>query len=168
MRLLYLLISVILLCACAPVDAPKSEHKFGMHIDAVLEFVIEYPLKWTKDRRVPFNSNEGELRWTHPDHDETLLRISSFLRTQRSQNVDILERLDVDYPGIKIDLDELTQKPFGEARHIMGRTAQAEIEIYWVTSNNRNYLISLATPPEKRPAASEIINTAVESFQVLP
>ena len=49
-----------------------------MHIDAVLEFVIEYPLDWQKDRRVIYGTSNGEVRWSHQTHSgDVMLRVIS-------------------------------------------------------------------------------------------
>ncbi|MDH3454733.1 MAG: hypothetical protein OEL80_06250, partial [Desulfuromonadales bacterium] len=73
-----------MLQGCASTGKPAAEVKTGMYIDAGLEFVVEYPLAWNKDRRLVFGRREGEVRWTHPEHPHTLLRIKSYLPQQQT------------------------------------------------------------------------------------
>ena len=68
-----LLVCSLLLQGCATMQDTGSKIKTGMHIDAVLECAIEYPLLWTKDRRLTYGTKSGELRWKPPQVDGTIL-----------------------------------------------------------------------------------------------
>ena len=76
--LVLLLLTCFFLANCARQGLSTDQKKIGMHIDAVLEFVIEYPLDWKKDRRVIYGTSNGEVRWTRQtDSGNVMLRVIS-------------------------------------------------------------------------------------------
>ena len=84
-----LIFFLITLPGCALTGASPSEIKVGLHIDAVLELVVEYPLHWKKDRRLEYGRNEGEIRWTPPEQDNTLLQVTSYFRKYQTDEQEL-------------------------------------------------------------------------------
>ena len=164
-----LLVLCILLHGCASTKKPKSGVKVGMHIDAVLEFIVEYPLSWSKDRRLTYGSKDGEVRWTHPDHPDTLLTIKSDLqkRQELSQEQQV-EQVLHKYVGLEVATNEAITLPAGETWHITGNTAQVNIDIYLLLHSDRSYLIALTAPADKIDAYEDLMNRVTQSFQALP
>jgi len=140
--------------------------KIGMHIDAVLEFVVEYPLQWKKDRRLEYGRHEGEIRWSHPDQGGTLLQVSSHLR-QHTTDEQELTLLLKDYPGLTESLREQVKLPAGKAWHISGQTTQQQIELYLFLKPNRAYAIALKTLPENFAGYDVLMAKIIRSFQTL-
>ena len=168
--LFFLLFSLcIILQGCASTKKPKSGVKIGMHIDAVLEFIIDYPLSWSKDRRLPYGSKNGEVRWTHPDHPNTLLTIrSDFLRRQDLSKEQRIEQVLHEYNGLEVSTKEEITLPAGEAWHITGHTARVNVDIYLLLHTDRSYLITLTTPPDEMDIYQDLMVRVTQSFQALP
>ncbi len=167
---LFLLISCcLLLQSCAPAGKPKSEKKIGMHIDAVLEFVVEYPLSWGKDRRISYGSKEGEIRWKHPDHPDTLLTIRSSLQKQQAPGRELqIDQELQKYVGLEISLEEKVTLPAGEAWHVIGHTEHVEINSYLFSRTDRSYLIILTASPDRSDSYKDVMDRVTHSFQFLP
>jgi hypothetical protein len=156
----------LLLQGCAAMQETGSKMKTGMYIDAVLECAIEYPLSWTKDRRLTYGSQSGELRWTPPLTDGTLLRLISQER-ETIEPEQQTARLHQDFRGLEISLTEEVSLPAGEATHIVGETAEKYIESYQFTNRNRSYMISLTMLKENAKLYSGVMNKVIHTFQVL-
>lgn len=159
-------ISLMVLHGCASKSNSTSEMKVGLHIDAVLELVVEYPLKWNKDRRLEFGRNEGEIRWNHPEQSETLLRVTSLLRGGQTdeQELDLALR---EYPGLTETGREQVELPAGEAWHVSGQSGQQQIELYQILKPSRAYAIVLQTTLEDFDDHDILMEEITASFQVL-
>jgi hypothetical protein len=167
---LFVLISCcVFLQACAATDQPDAGEKIGMHIDAVLQFAIEYPLSWKKIRRVAYGSREGDVRWTEPGHPGTLLKVSSILAKQPASNPDqLIDLMLQEYSGLEISLKEKVTLPSGEAWHVTGHTVQFDLDIYLMAHEQRNYLITLTATRGDIDDYQDIASRVTDSFQVLP
>ncbi len=143
-----------------------SSIKTGMHIDAVLECAIEYPLLWTKDRRLTYGTKSGELRWKPPQTDGTLLRLISQERKtiEPEQQIALLYQ---EFTNLEISLKEVIALPVGDATHIVGDTAEKHFESYQFSNANRSYLISLVILKENTKLYSEVMDKVIHTFQVL-
>ena len=162
---IYLLtVALLVLPGCASKGNSTSGMKVGMHIDAVLELIVEYPLKWKKDRRLEYGRNEGEIRWRHPTQSETLLQVSSHLREYRTneQELDLALR---EYPDLTEALREQVELPAGKAWHVNGQTAHQHVEIYLFLQPSRTYVIALKSSPENFADYENLMDKVVQSFQ---
>jgi len=139
-----------------------------MHIDAVLDFVVEYPLAWQKEIRIAYGSREGEVRWTQPDHPATLLRVISMLKNHSELNVDQeIEQMQQDYDGLEIEGKEQVTLPAGEAWHISGHTGHLALEAYLLSSTDRRYMITLTSAPEDVESHEEVMERVTSSFRFM-
>ena len=140
-----------------------------MHIDAVLEFIVEYPQSWSKDRRLSYGSKEGEVRWSHPDQPQTLLKIKSYLQKQPAlsseQQVDQVLR---EYVAMEETDRAKVVLPAGEALHITGHTAEENIDIHLLLRAERNYLIVFTSSPDNFDAFEEVLERVTDSFLAMP
>ena len=162
---IYLLtVALLVLPGCASKGHSTSGVKFGMHIDAVLEFVVEYPLKWKKDRRLEYGRNEGEIRWRHPTQSETLLQITSHLREYRTNDQELARVLN-EYPDLIEAQREQVELPAGKAWHVNGETTHQHVEIYLFLQPSRTYVISLKSSPKNFPDYENLMEKIVQSFQ---
>jgi len=162
---IYLLaVTLIFITGCASKGTPTAGMKVGMHIDAVLEFVVEYPLNWKKDRRLEYGRNEGEIRWRHPTQSETLLQITSHLREYRTNDQE-LERVLEEYPDLTEAQREQVELPAGKAWHVNDETADQHVEIYLFLQPSRTYVISLKSSPENFAGYENLMEEIVQSFQ---
>ncbi len=167
--LLMLISSCVILQACAATEKPTAEMRIGMHYDAVLHFVMEYPLAWEKDRRVAYGNREGEVRWTHPDHPATLLMVKSSLQTHSALNAETrIEQALQEYPGLEILAKEVITLPAGEAWHVSGQTAQGHLDLYLLVHGGHRYLISFTAAPEDFDDYQDILERVIDSFQIMP
>lgn len=158
-----------ILQGCASKGEPEVKVKIGMHVDAVLEFIVEYPLSWIKDRRVVFDSKEGEVRWTHPDHPQTLLRIRSFVPERQTPGIDQqIEQALHEYAGLEISTREAVTLPAGEVWHITGHTAQVDADIYLLLRADRGYSIELTAPRDNIDAYENVMDRVTQSFRTIP
>lgn len=154
-------------CGGAAQSAPAT--KIAMHIDAVLEFAVEYPQDWHKDRRLSYGSRDGEVRWSHPEHPATLLRIKSSLLSQPAVSpARQLEQALQEYSGLEVLRREQVALTAGEAWHVTGRTAQLAVDLYLLPRTQRAYLIVLTAPPGTSSQDDEFMERVTRSFQVLP
>ena len=164
---------ILLLCVslqgCAYAKKIKSGVKVGMHIDAVLEFIVEYPLSWSKDRRLTYGSKDGEVRWAHPDHPDTLLTIRSDLRKPQVLNKEQqVEQVLQKHVGLEVATKEEITLPAGEAWHITGNTTQVNVDIYLLLHRDRSYLIALTAPADKINIYEDLMNRVTQSFHTMP
>lgn len=168
-RLLLLLIGgCAFLQACASTEKPTAEMKIGMHYDAVLQFVMEYPLTWSKERRVGYGSREGEVRWTHPDHPATLLRVKASAQKQSALDTGQgNEQALQEYPGLEIESAEEVKLPAGKAWHVTGQTAQGHLDLYLLRHSGHRYLITFTAAPEDVDAYEDILERVTASFQIM-
>jgi hypothetical protein len=166
---LFLVGVCLLLPSCAGTEKSKSTMKVGMHIDAVLEFAVEYPLSWEKERLIFYGSREGEVRWTPPGRPETLLRIKATLEKQ--PEVDINQEIEdilKNYNGLQIAVKEQVSLPAGEAWHVSGKSAHLRLELYLIPGKERQYLITLTSPTDVNNSDQEVLQRVAASFQVIP
>lgn len=162
---IYLLtVALLVLPGCASKGHSTSGVKVGMHIDAVLEFVVEYPLQWKKDRRLEYGRNEGEIRWRHPTQSGTLLQITSHLREYRTNDQELALALK-EYPDLNETQREHVELPAGKAWHVKGETAHQHVEIYLFLNPGRTYVISLKSSPENFAGYENLMEKIVQSFQ---
>lgn len=160
---------ILLLQACTASGPAKPDKQIGMHIDAVLEFAVEYPLAWQKDRRVAYGSRQGEVRWTETGHSGTLLQIRSYftnpeVATRDAQIKQVLEG----YPGLVISSREEVTLPAGEALRISGHSKQSDLVLYLLVHQSRSYLISLKTPKGDIDDFRDLLDRVTNSFQAIP
>jgi hypothetical protein len=161
-----LLACSLLLQGCAAMQETGPKIKTGMHIDAVLECAIEYPLLWTKDRRLTYGTKSGELRWKPPKVEGTLLRLISQERKTIEPEQQIA-RLYQEFTGLEISLKEEVALSAGDATHIVGDTAEKHFESYQFSKANRSYLISLTTLKENTKLYSGVMDKLIHTFQVM-
>jgi hypothetical protein len=169
-RLVFILLlsSCILLQACAVSEKIEDNVKVGMHIDTVLDFVVEYPLSWGKDRRLTYGSKDGEVRWTHPDDPEVLLRVESHsIKPPESTLEQQLDKTLRGYVGLEVSIKEQLTIPSGETWHIRGQTAHRDVDIYLLLHPQRSYLIALTTPLDTIDSYRDIMDEALSSFQIM-
>jgi hypothetical protein len=167
--LLFLIGCCLLLPSCASTEHSKAVMKVGMHIDAVLEFAVEYPLSWEKERLISYGSREGEVRWTPPGRPETLLRIKSTLQKRSAVNIgQEIDEILQNYNGLQITRKEQVSLPGGAAWHVSGQSAHEVLELYLIPSKERFYLITLTSPKDARNSDQEVMQRVTESFQVIP
>lgn len=168
------LICLLLFCfyatlqACTPPKKNASEEKVGMHIDTVLDFVVEYPMSWHKERRLTYGSTDGEVRWTHPEHPATLLLIRSYAKS--SMNTKLAEQVEQalqGYTGWRASKEEKLTIPAGDAWHITGQTTHNDVNIYLILHTGRNYLIALTTPQGSIDEYQDLMGRVLPSFQVM-
>ena len=156
-----------LLAGCAT-NKSGSEEKAGMYFDAVLEFVVEYPLAWQKDRRLPYNSTSGEVRWTHPQYQGVQLKIkSTVITTQQNDKDQAQQRLSSEYPEFELYKKEQRTLLETEATYAEGQARGVEFQSYMIDLNNRNYLISLEQPIDNEEDFQPVMDRVVKSFQII-
>jgi len=166
-NVIYLLvIGMTALTGCAPKSVSTSGMKVGMHIDAVLEFVVEYPLKWKKDRRLEYGRNEGEVRWTHTARTGAMLQVTSHYREYQTNDLELELALEA-YPGLTETLREQVDLPGGEAWHVTGETLQTQLDLYLILRAERAYVIALQTPLGNFEDYAELMEKVILSFQRL-
>ena len=164
---IYLLASfLIILQGCATKGKPTSEVNIGLHIDAVLELVVEYPLQWKKDRRLEYGRSEGEIRWSPPEQSETLLQVTSHFRKYPTDEQE-LGLIMKQHPGFVETLREQVELPAGQAWHVSSQTAQRQVAIYLILKPGRAYAIVLQTSPEDFADYDKLLEKIVRSFQIL-
>ena len=156
----------LLLQGCAATQETGSNIKTGMYIDAVLECAIEYPLLWAKDRRLTYGTKSGELRWKPPQDDGTLLRLISQERKMIEPEQQTA-RLNQEFTGLEISLEEEVALQTGVATHIVGDTVEKHFESYQFSNANRSYLISLTILKGNKKLYSGIMDKVIHTFQVL-
>jgi hypothetical protein len=168
LHILFLAILFGLLVGCAP-NKPGSTEKIGMHFDAVLEFVVEYPLTWQKDRRLPYNSVNGEVRWTHPEHPGVVLKILSSVNDPQEPGKDAaFDKITSEYPRIEFTKVEEQQINETLITCIEGQSEKLAVQTYLLNANNRSYLISLEKPLVSENNYQELMDRVVQSFKAIP
>jgi hypothetical protein len=151
---------------CAAVKDTGPTLKTGMHIDAVLECAIEYPLLWTKDRRLTYGSKNGEIIWKPMKADDTVLMLISEQRETSDPEQQIARQLEA-FKDLEVSLREEVSLPAGEAVHIIGDSTDKKIEIYQFSDAKRSFLLSLTILRKNVELYSGIMDTVVHSFQIL-
>ena len=164
----YIAIFTTLLTGCSA-GKPGPEEKIGMHFDAVLEFVVEYPIAWQKDRRLPFGSSNGEVRWTHPKHPGVLLKILSSVNGEKDLGKDgAFDMMTDEYPRIELTLVEDFDLQETTAKHVEGQVRQLHVQAYILSINNRIYVIILEKPIESSDDFASLMDEFVHSFKAIP
>jgi hypothetical protein len=167
-RLSTFLIAALLtvLPGCASKGPSISGMKVGLHIDAVLELVVEYPLQWRKDRRLDYGRNEGEIRWSHPNQDGTLLLISSRFRQYQDDEQQLQKELGK-YPGLANRPRLQVELPAGQAWHVSEQATQQQVELYLFLKPHRVYEIALKRSSEDSADYENLMEKIVQSFHTL-
>ncbi len=156
----------ISLAACISNGSPGK--KIGMHIDAALEFAVEHPQSWNKDRRLPYRSGQGEVRWTQEDDPEMMLRIHSEPVSDNTATIDQhIDQILQEYPSIELTLKTETVMPAGTAMHLMGYNSQRNFDIYLISSEQRHYSIVFTASADTMGQYTQVIKEIVESFLIL-
>ena len=164
-----LLLLCILQQGCSLIGQNETESKSGLYVDAVLEFVVEYPIAWQKDRRLQYGRAEGEVRWTNPEHPEMLLIINSTLHKQQTTSFE--QRLDTilkELGDLEVTSKELVRIADGEAWHLTGNRSRTRVDIYMPMDAKRDYRVSLVTSLEHAEGYERIMQKVMESFHRLP
>jgi len=161
-----LLAYCLLLSSCSAVQHSGATIKTGMHVDAVLECAIEYPLLWTKDRRLTYGSKDGEILWKPKQDDGTVLRLISEQRETIGPEQQVARFL-APLTDLEVALREEVSLPAGEAVHIIADSAEKKIEIYQISGAHRSYLLSLTTLKKNKDLYSGIMETVSDTFQIL-
>ena len=161
-----LVVCLIILPGCAAKGDSAPGINVGLHIDAVLEFVVEYPLRWKKDRRLAYGRNEGEIRWSHPEQAGTLLQVTSHFREHQTDEPE-LDLVLKEHPNLNDAMREQVELPAGQAWHVSSQTAQQQVELYLFLKPNRAYSLVLKTAPENFADHDILLAKIVHSFQVL-
>lgn len=163
-----LLFCCTLLPGCAAMKDASAKIKTGMHIDAVLECAIEYPLPWIKDRRISYGGKSGEIRWKPRAQDGTVLKLKSDTAGQAPILPEqLVSSLRQEYTGLEITLTERVSLPAGEATHILAVTADKQVEIYQISGEKRSYLISLTMLKKNDKLYSGVMHKVIYTFQTL-
>lgn len=154
-------------CAADKTNSGSAE-KIGMHIDAVMEFVVEYPLSWQKDRRLPYGSSSGEVRWTHSDHKDTVLKISSTTAKEAYPGKAFaIKQLVTEYAGLQIATEEKITLPAGEATLLTGQSSKTKINSYLFLTPARSYIMTFASALDETEADKAVITKVTQSFRIL-
>jgi len=161
-----LLACCLLLSGCAAAQPSGPAIKTGMHVDAVLECAIEYPLLWTKDRRLTYGTKNGEILWKPKQEDGTVLRLVSEQREMIAPGQQVSRQLE-QITTLEVSLREEVSLPAGEAVHIIAGNTEENIEIYQFSGPSRSYLLSLTTLKKNKDLYSGIMEAVSDSFQIL-
>lgn len=159
------------LCACAP--KPESEQqRVAMHVDAILEFAIEYPQGWPKQFIPGKRRHEGEIRWIEanavpPTEAAELLVSSTWRSDQAEQAGSILQDLQQRYPGFEISHREQDELPAGESLRILGYTPQRNFSVHTLSTSERQFMIIFSAPIETFADFEQILAGILESFILL-
>lgn len=168
---LQILLSVfccLFLQACASKKDFGSSTKTGMYVDAVLKCAIEYPLSWTKERRITYGSKSGEIRWKPPKDENTMLRLAVEHKAQGTIDPEQqIESVLQEFADLEISVLDKEELPAGEATHIIGDTAEKHIEIYQFSHANHSYLIALTVLQKNVKIYSDVMKKIISSFQIL-
>ena len=164
-----LVLACLFLANCTRQGLLSDQKKIGMHIDAVLEFVIEYPLDWQKDRRVIYGTSNGEVRWSHQTHSgDVMLRVISKKNTipaNISENQ--LSEQFLDYPDLKIETIVKREHIQGDFWHFTGFTEKSRLDGYLFTNATRLYRIIFLRPQDSHDNYSDILERIGDSFAPL-
>jgi len=167
---LFVLVSCgTILQACATTGQLEAREKIGMHIDAVLEFAVGYPLSWKKDRRVAYGRKQGEVRWTDSGHPGMLLKVRSSLTKQPAGSTEQqIDQVLQEYIGLEKLVKQQVTLPSGEAWQISGHSVQSDLELYLMFREQRSYQISLEVPRGEIDSYLELMNRIMDSFETIP
>lgn len=169
--LFLLLISLpVLLVGCASGGTAEddSADRVGMHIDAMFEFAIEYPLDWTKTRQQNRDEQWGEVRWSHPDNAEIRLVVHSLRTAPNPADAGIrFEQICSEYPTLEITLKEEIELQERPALHFSGYTPQHTFDMHILEAPGKVLTILYAAPPGLFSKNLEVLEEALDSFIVL-
>ncbi|MEJ2492625.1 MAG: hypothetical protein P8Y84_13570 [Desulfuromonadales bacterium] len=164
--LLPLFLLLIVLAGCASKSPSGGEIKTGLHVDAVLEFVIEYPIGWRKDRRLAFGQDAGEVRWNDPVEEDTSLRVTSHPRPPADATT-LLQDFRAEHPELETTEPERVTLPAAEAWQMHGTTPRQEVQLYLLADHQRRYTIALWTLPGQLDQYDALLIEIAQSFKVL-
>lgn len=156
-----------LLGGCAargPAEDSGGPQGVGMHIDAHLEFAMEYPLHWSRERILYREEEQGVVHWTGPGNGSPRL---SVLSAPGSAGEACLDRALAELPGFQTTLREQVKLPAGQAVHLMGYTARATFQLWFLSSPRRVFVIRFEAAPESFAGYSKVVEESVNSFIVL-
>ena len=163
-----LVLALTLLLSACGAKTQGTGAKVGMHIDAALEFAIEYPLNWEKIRTLPYRSGRGEVRWSDPAHRARAMIVSSEPAASANESPEQhLETMRQRFPGLELTLKETKTFPAGEALHVMGFTSRTNIELYLFSSEQRRFAVIFTAPAEEMNEFSAAFKEIIESFLML-
>ncbi len=167
-----IIISTALLCLNNCASGPKSndapEEKVGMHIDAMYEFAVEYPLSWPKTRQQNRSTGWGQVRWSAPDNSDVQLAITSQPLNARGTSLEqqLAEILSM-FPGLVIETRETVELIPGPAMYVQGRTASHQLVFYLINSATRCYTIRFTAPEEAFDNYADLLDEVRKSFLLL-
>lgn len=164
-----LLTTVFCLAGCSltgPKAVPGNGDDVGMHIDARLEFAVEYPLRWGKERLVYPEEDRGLVRWraSGDGEVEVELTISSV-----PSAIDVVERQRVlqQLPGFQMTLREQVTIASLAAEHLIGHTARANYHLWFLSAPRRTFLVQFKAPPELFDSYTDVLAEILRSFQIV-
>ena len=167
-------LTTLLLCAlllgCAAGTSKQEEEKrvrIGMHIDALLEFAIEYPLAWQKERRLHRAEERGVVTWTAPVDDGVHLRVVSEPVASAGTAEDRLSRILAELPGFEVTHREEFDLGGHPALQVLGYTSRQNYEFLMVGSERRAFSLQFAAEPEIFGRHAEQRAEILESFVIL-
>lgn len=167
-RQLILVWAGLLLAGCAAGTADENREetvKVGMHIDALLEFAIEYPLDWTKQRRLYRAEDRGEVVWTVPGQEDVRLQVTSRPLADAGGDRDArLNFLLRELPGFELTLREKKTLPGGDALHVMGYTSRLNYDLLLFDSPDRAFTIRFSAPPATIGRFRDVFEEITRSF----
>ncbi|MDT8441429.1 MAG: hypothetical protein RQ723_07195 [Desulfuromonadales bacterium] len=161
-----LLISLCL-SGCSLLGLDAAQHngvEVGMHIDARLEFAVEYPLSWDKERLLYPDENRGLVRWTASGNRTVRLTVSSAPRTSEAAE---LQQALRQLPGLQTTRREQIVVAAVPADHLIGHTARANYRIWFLSAPRRTFLLQFEAPPELFDSYAGVLAEILESFQIL-
>jgi hypothetical protein len=167
-----LIVSVLFLlcstgCTGSSKTNPSSSQKVGMHIDAMLEFAMEYPLSWTKTRQQNRAAGWGVVRWADPEHPEVKLSVSSKSVPPPVVPEHHVDQLVTELPGFEFSSRETTFLQDVSSLHVLGYTPQLTYDIHLLSSQNRLFIVMFSAPPDLFDAYQSALRESLDSFTIL-
>ena len=154
-------------CTGSPGTDPGSTQKVGMHIDAMLEFAMEYPLSWTKTRQQNRAAGWGIVRWADPEHSEVKLSVSSRSVPPPVVPGEHVDQLISELPGFDVSSRETSQLQNVSSLHILGYTPQLTYDIYLLNSHSRLFIVMFSAPPDLFESYQSALRESLDSFTIL-
>ena len=120
------------LAGCA--GTPSTGGKVAMHIGDVLDFAVEYPQDWTKQKTFDRRRAEGRVSWSaNPEEQGAAITLSidslvSMVPTEAEQEV--LDRLQQEAPNFTLSDRQGIDLPAGPALRLQGFTPQRVYAVY--------------------------------------
>lgn len=168
MRLNVIIVILIGLAGCVD-STPGKTQRVGMHVDAVLEFAIEYPLDWAKQSQVVRERREGQVNWRTPRSGSTPPALELTVYSLRSMSRDEVEReimtdLQQSAPNFQLTDRQTFEGENRPGLRIQGYTPGRVYALYLFQSSQRTYILKFSAPPEVFSSQQPVINEVVDSF----